>query len=225
MNNFGNPPEFDGLDLISQPVRKWFMKLNRWFVVNNVEMARWRAIMETSLNSPAKETFTAAAAVGGALAANLVVPGDAAAIQANWLAIEDWFNLNYNGPEHQRALRAALPTLSQTLDETPRKFYLRIGVALREAGYQPAVIGDLAETMWMNGIHPDVLQHIQGLAHLTIENLIKAADGFWISTMQQLPIRQNRNQNINYQTPRMLKLKPAQFDYRSNYDQESEEEI
>jgi hypothetical protein len=221
-NNLGNPPEFDGLDLINQPFQKWFAKLNRWFIVNNVAMARWRPIMENVLNSPARETYQTDVAAGGILHANLVAPDNAAAIEANWEAIEDWFNVTYNGPEHQRALRAALPKLSQTLDETPRKFYLRIGVALREAGYQQAVIGDLSETMWMNGIHPDVLQHIQGLAHLSIENLIKAADGFWISTIQRLPIRQNRN--AAYPVPRELKPKPTQFNYRPRYEQESEEE-
>ena len=214
----GQPPEFTGFDLIAQPVNKWLKRFNRWIILNNVGIARKREIMESVLDSPALDMYLRAIAAEGDLHEDLIPPVDAAAQIANWGHIETWFRDAFNDEEHQQILRSALPEMAQLKGETPRQFFIRITIALRDAGYQQVVINDLSESMWRNGIHPDVLQHTQGLGHLTFENLMKAADGYWISIIQKQP--NYRNQNA-----RELRLKPTQLKYRSKYEnQESEEE-
>ena len=222
MNPIGAVPEFNGYDLIDMPVSKWIKKFNNWNLVNDIPIERKRGIMEGVIDSPAQEMFQEAVAAGGILApggAMALAPIDPTALAAvrnmahtaNWNLIQTWFQNTFNGQAHQRTLRANLPTLYQKLQETPRQFYIRIGIALRDAGYQQVVIEDLAESIWMNGVHQDVKRHVNGLAHLDFNDQIKAADGFWNSTIAQQPIHQSQR-----------KANPR--NYRSQLEQESEEE-
>src|SRR4051812_20319509 len=157
MNTIGAVPEFNGYDLIEMPVSKWIKKFNNWNLVNDIPIERKRGIMEGVLDSPAQEMFQEAVAAGGILApggAMALAPIDPTALAgvrnmahtANWTLIQTWFQNTFNGQAHQCTLRANLPTLYQKLQETPRQFYIRIGIALQDAGYQQVVIDDLAES-------------------------------------------------------------------------------
>src|SRR5829696_10041474 len=117
--------------------------------------------METILESPTFEEYTEVMADGLRLGGEMVdIPDDVnlqdAAHHNNWNTIETWFTNTFDGQEQQRSQRANIQNMYQTLKETPRQFFIRITIALRDAGYQAAIIDELAETMWMMGIHKDV---------------------------------------------------------------------
>jgi deoxyuridine 5'-triphosphate nucleotidohydrolase len=224
MNPITAPPIFSGYDPINKPVTDWLKNLNRWFIIHNIPLERKRPIMETCLEEPANQDYQDAIADGGDLHDDIMAeaggPLEIAQIRTdNWNSIVTWFNNTFHGLEQQRILRANLPNLFQTLQESPRQFLIRIEMELRKAGFQQAIIQDLSEQSWIHGIHKEVKKHTDGLAHLDFNDLVKASEGYWRSitssnTYQEEPQYQNRD----------LRLKPAQFQYKPRYNQNQTEE-
>ena len=224
MNTTNQPPLFSGYDLINYPVTSFIKDYNRWVAINNIPMDRKQTIFENCLEYPAATDYAAATAATGDLHANFqAVAGDAAAQLGaqthNWRHIETWLKETYNGPDQQRLAKSTLSELYQYDGESPRQFLNRINNALRNAGYENAVIQQLTEQSWLSGINQEVKEHANGFTHLDFNDLVRSCEGYWLSN--NIPTRQAKQFNKrNPVQQRKLELAPPKFQYQPRYAQQ-----
>src|SRR5690349_4545558 len=101
MTTIGQPPIFTG-DQRSLPIHTFFLKLERWFAINNIGKVRWSSILDNVIEDPAKHAYDAAVLQGVAPGiVDVVIPpiaapaADEAIVRAADLAIRTAYNNLY----------------------------------------------------------------------------------------------------------------------------------
>src|SRR4051812_45720377 len=134
-------------------IEEFFVKLERWFLINDTKAHRWPGILDTNIDFPAKTNYDNALNQGVAPGivnvanAPLAAPGVDEAAQriasnaqntawrAQYMNRRNWLMATHHGVFEQDQIKEEIPNMQQKLDELPSHFYGRIYKAVEDAGY------------------------------------------------------------------------------------------
>ena len=176
-------PDFYGTNLFKQPVSRFISDVRKYLAIKNIPVAQWWVILDELIQEPACTKYEAAK-VG--LNPEIMHPADGADDEAQ-LAVDqtrftnhvNWLLLHFHGQEVQNDLKATLPEMQQGPRDSPREFYHKVVIAVREAGYGAAMRPEKVEEIWMNGIHEVLCCHVRSLNDMPLADKVTTAYNYW----------------------------------------------
>ena len=91
-----------------------------------------------------------------------------------------WLRATFHTPDIQQQLRDQLSSTVQQINQSPQEFYTRICEIIEIAGYDNAVKDQVAETAFMQGLHPEIaLQLRSSIIPLTLTQKVEGAHRYW----------------------------------------------
>jgi hypothetical protein len=185
------PKEFYGYS--NESARGFIEKLNTYLQLKGVVVSRWVNVFQALIQGLARESLEIAIAPGEAIhadiAGNVAMAAARAAgatdaqreagHQAEYAIGCQWLTDTYANAEVMQELQEDVMKMKQEANEAPKDFHARIRHAMRLAGMAAAVTPFVLQTVFEQGLHPDIKMHVESLGTAQPMTKLNRAQGYW----------------------------------------------
>ena len=194
------PPSFTGY-VPAESVIKFIEDLEIYNAIRQFTNIAKLNVLGVVLRGPAKIAYDAALVPGvpGGIVAGAGADAQAIAGGTYNNAIA-YLRATYHTADIQQSLRDQLTTMYQGMNESPLTFYTKIRHAVGLAGYAAALIDQVVEQAFMNGLHKELALQVRSSPMvLTLLQKVDYAQRYWAACNPGMDVMQQILLNSLYE--------------------------